>query len=50
MEDVEDKGMVNLEVLAIGLPFRELGYRRLEDDLKKPPFQKRSPLLTRLHG
>ena len=42
--------MVNLEVLAIGLPFRELGYRRLEDDLKKPPFQKRSPLLTRLHG
>ncbi|MFH0884555.1 MAG: hypothetical protein V1861_02500 [Candidatus Micrarchaeota archaeon] len=50
MGDINEKGMVNLEVLAIGLPFRELGYRWLEDDLKKPPFQKRAPLFTRLHG
>jgi len=43
--DGRREGPVSLEILCVGPLFREVDYRWLEAYMKKPPFQKHTPLL-----
>lgn len=44
---MEMKYPVSLEVISVGPQFRELDYRWLEDDIRKPVFSRIAPLF---HG